>query len=147
MKYLKDEEKARDATMQIFEKLFTDLLRHNIRNFKPWLHTVTKNYCLLQLRGSRQTRLFEEEIQKELKTDVESGEFMYLHNENEKEIKLKKLDDAIASLSKEQKICIELFYLKGKCYDEVSEITGYKLKQVKSYIQNGKRNLKNMLQE
>lgn len=146
MKYLKDEEKSKDASMQIFENLFTDLLKYDIKNFKAWLHSVTKNYCLLQFRSDKHSRVFEEDLKKVAHDDVESEGFLYLHNENAKEDKLRKLEDALGSLSKEQKICIELFYLKEKCYDEVSEITGYNFKQVKSYIQNGKRNLKNILQ-
>ncbi len=146
MKYLKDEEKSKDASMQIFESLFTGLLKHDIKNFKAWLYSVTKNYCLLQFRSDKHRSVFEEDLKKVVHDDVESGGFLYLHNENAKENKLRKLEDAIESLSKEQKICIELFYLKEKCYDEVAEITGYTFKQVKSYIQNGKRNLKNILQ-
>jgi len=55
---------------------------------------------------------------------------------------LQQLPNAISNLNTEQRLCINLFYLKEKCYEEISMQTGYSLKQVKSYIQNGKRNLK-----
>lgn len=147
MKYYKDEEKSKDACSQIFENLFKDLKKHEIRNFKSWLHTVAKNHCLLQIRGSKPGKRFEEELIKEHKNNMESGNILYLNDESDKEIKLRVLEDAISTLSKEQKICIELFYLREKCYDEVSEITGYSFKKVKSHIQNGKRNLRNFLEK
>lgn len=145
MKYFKDEEKSKDATMQVFEKLFTYLEKHEISNFKPWLHTVSKNHCLLVLRGDKPRRDYETEIKKDYAGYMESGNILYLENENERETKLQQLEDAIKLLSKEQRICIELFYLKELCYNEVAEKTGFSLKKVKSYIQNGKRNLKTIL--
>ncbi len=145
IKYFKDEEKAKDASMQIFEKLFTDLKKHKVQNFKSWLYMVTKNHCLIQIRGEKHRAVYENEIKKDHNNYMEYGNYLYLDKEKEKEKSLNDLEDAVLILSEEQRICIELFYLKEKCYDEVSEITGYNLKQVKSYIQNGKRNLKNIL--
>lgn len=145
MKYLKDEKQAEDASMQIFEKFFTDLKKHKIQNFKSWLYSVTKNHCLISIRESKYRLSYEEEIKKDHKNNMESANYLYLDSEKETEKKLNDLEEAIQLLSEEQRICIELFYLKEKCYDEVAEITGYNYKQVKSYIQNGKRNLKNIL--
>ncbi len=145
MKYFMDEEQARDASMHIFEKLFTDLKKHEVQNFKSWLYTVAKNHCLIEIRGEKHKLVMEEEIKKDHKNYMESGNFMYLVNEKDNEKKLKDLEEAILLLSKEQRICIELFYFKEKCYDEIAGITGYNYKQVKSYIQNAKRNLKNIL--
>jgi len=145
MKYLKDEDKSRDAVMQIFEKLFDDLLKHDVENFKAWLHTVTKNHCLLQIRSEKTHKKYEAEIKKDHADVMESADNLYLDIENDKEIKLKYLEEAINDLGEEQQKCIDLFYLHEKCYNEVAEITGYSMKQVKSYIQNGKRNLKNYI--
>jgi len=147
MKYFKDEEKSKDASMQIFEKLFSDLKKHKVQNFKSWLYTVTKNHCLIQIRGEKKETTYEDDLKKDHKNYMESGNYLYLDNENDKEKSIDKLEDAILLLSEEQRICIELFYLKEKCYEEVSEETGYNFKQVKSYIQNGKRNLKKILTE
>ena len=61
------------------------------------------------------------------------------------EAQLQQLELALSELKPEQSTCIELFYIKEKCYQDISDQTGYSLKQVKSYIQNGKRNLKNIL--
>ena len=52
---------------------------------------------------------------------------------------------SVNQLNKEQGECVKLFYLEGKSYQEVAELTSYSIKKVKSYIQNGKRNLKNIL--
>ena len=143
MKYLKDEEQAKDTAMQVFEELFVKLKKHEIHNFKPWLHSVAKNHCLSLLRKKRQVA-FSEELLPEFPDPVESGAFLHLIDEKER--MLTKLEDAILLLSKEQRTCIELFYLKKMCYQEVSAKTGYSAKQVKSYLQNGKRNLRLILE-
>jgi RNA polymerase sigma factor (sigma-70 family) len=143
MNYLDDEEKARDAAMQVFENLFTVLARHEIRNFKSWLHVVTKNHCLMQLREQKQQQIIPEEWEKVYPVNMESPSF--LNPVDDKEESLLDLEKAILMLSKEQRICIELFYLKKKSYLEIVEITGDSYRQVKSNIQNGKRNLKILL--
>lgn len=145
MKYLKDEDDSRDAVMSVFEKLFDLLLKHNVDNFKSWLYSVLKNHCLLEMRKSGTVRRHFNENQ--ISEDVmENRAFMYPDKDEILENELQNLEKAIPKLSDEQRTCIELFYLKDKSYQEVSQITGYDMKKVKSYIQNGKRNLKIMLE-
>jgi RNA polymerase sigma-70 factor (ECF subfamily) len=148
VKYLKDEDAAHDATMNIFEKLFIDLQKHQITNFKSWLHTVCKNHCLILLRKPN--------VLVSINEDEEENEnlFMQLSNilnheddKQEKEEKLQAVENAILGLKDKQKQCIELFYLKQKSYVEIAAITGYSENEVKSYIQNGKRNLKIILEQ
>lgn len=141
MKYLKDEESAKDMSMLIFEKLINELGKHEIRNFKSWLHSVTRNSCLMKIRSEKDTIT----VEKSIREFVDYDQDQHLTDREDKELNLQKLDDAILSLKKEQRICIELFYLKERSYEEVADETGYELKQVKSYIQNGKRNLKIIL--
>ena len=139
MKYLKNEDESRDAVMNIFEKLLTDLKRHKIENFKSWLHSVSRNHCLMYLRANKRFDLKYEE------TETEFMEMHYtLHHTEDKlpEESFSKLDDCIEKLADEQKQCVHLFYIEEKCYKEVAEQTGYDMNKVKSYIQNGKRNLK-----
>ena len=145
MKYVKNEELAKDMTMQIFESLFDKLKRHEIRNFKPWLHTVTKNHCLIQLRNRKELSLLNENRINEIPDTVESEHLLHLSDEKERQ--LSNLEDAILQLSKEQRLCIELFYLKKMRYQEVSQETGFTYMQVKSHIQNGKRNLRIILDQ
>lgn len=148
VKYLKDEDAAHDATMNIFEKLFIDLQKHQITNFKSWLHTVCKNHCLILLRKPN--------VLVSINEDEEENEnlFMQLSNilnhdddKQEREEKLQAVENAILGLKDKQKQCIELFYLKQKSYVEIAAITGYSENEVKSYIQNGKRNLKIILEQ
>jgi RNA polymerase sigma-70 factor (ECF subfamily) len=76
---------------------------------------------------------------------MENDEGMHLNQEDEKERMLKALENGVQLLNDHQRKCIELFYLKEKSYQEVAEQTGFSLNEVKSHIQNGKRNLKNYL--
>ena len=138
LKYLKDKQLAEDAVMNIFEKLIEDLKKHEIHNFKSWLFTYSRNFCLMQLR-KKSKEISIDEVQNYHDSLMESQQD--LHPIDEKENQLQNLEKALNELKKEQKECVELFYLKEKTYIEVAEETGYELKKVKSYIQNGKRNL------
>lgn len=144
LKYLKNPEESRDASMNIFEKLMQDLLKHEVANFKAWLHTVARNHCLMQLRKKDQP-LDIDEMEETLRLPVE---YQYTAHLEEVPGEMEKnLTEGLNHLNEEQKICIELFYLQDKCYQEISTITGFSMNQVKSYIQNGKRNLKIFLTE
>ena len=135
--YIKDQEVCKDATLIIFEKLFTDLKKYEVSNFSSWLHTVTRNHCFAYMKTSNRIVTVDESYLTNQKQDDEtdiSDELILNH--------LDYLDSALATLNEEQKNCIKLFYLEEKSYSEITNITGYTLNQVKSYIQNGKRNLK-----
>ncbi|MBX9850156.1 MAG: sigma-70 family RNA polymerase sigma factor [Cytophagaceae bacterium] len=141
MKYLKNPEESRDAVMNIFEKLLEDLKKHEIGNFKGWLHTVARNHCLMFIRANKN---FQKESEESLDQVMELSYSMH-HYENETDMSIHNLDDCIKKLADEQKRCVELFYFEDKCYKEIAELTRYTLNEVKSFIQNGKRNLKNCL--
>lgn len=141
-KYLKDEEESKDAVMHIFEKITRDLLHQHVTNWKSWIHVVAKNYCLMQLRSKK---YHIEQSMVVLKDDEEDMEFAsdeHHNGINDKELTLQAMEKCIHQLPEEQKICIDLFYLKQRSYKEIVDITGYDASKVKSYIQNGKRNLK-----
>ena len=142
MKYLKNEERCHDAVMQIFEKLFTDFHKHKIEKFKPWLHTVTRNHCLILLRKDQSILQKEKKFQIEQDLFMETEDNLHLDNTNDKDKQLNCLKQAISDLNQEQKVCIEMFYLQEKSYKEIADETGFPEKKVKSFIQNGKRNLK-----
>ena len=147
LKYLKDEDEAKDAVMQVFEKLLTDLLKFNIDYFKSWLYTFSKNHCLMIIR-TKQSKL-KKEIDMQIHADyfMETESTLHPYKEVEKELQYNLLEKAIDELSADQKKCIELFYLKEKSYNEIVELTGYSINEVKSFIQNGKRNLKIKLEK
>ena len=137
LKYLKDRDEAKDAMMQLFEKLVATLLTHDVENFKSWLYVTARNHCLMQLRA-RKGR-YQQEFSPEL---VENQFLLHLDGEPEMEQNLSKLEKCIDQLANDQQQCVRLFYLQEKCYKEIAGLTGFDLSKVKSYIQNGKRNLK-----
>ncbi len=137
LKYLPDSETARDAVMNIFEELVQKLPNHEVDNFRGWLYTVAKNHCLMQIRSRKNIKITE------LTTVVvQSEENLHLNGELEKEEHFQKMESCLRTLPAEQKQCVELFYLQGKSYNEIVEATGFDWKQVRSFIQNGRRNLK-----
>ena len=133
MKFMKNKFDAEDITMSVFEALPDKIVKHDIRNFKPWLYQVTKNQCLMILR--KKGRLTTE-VSKHLQSEDQ------LQNKIVKENQLNILETEIENLNDEQSSCIKLFYLEQKSYQEISNILNMDIKKVKSSIQNGKRNLK-----
>jgi len=142
MKYLKDEDKAKDAVMQIFEDMLSHLKKHKVEYFKGWLHTVTRNHCLIILRKENKHPVISQHLPENEEGAVDLADILHPNDDIDNESLLQVMEQGLQHLKKEQKLCVELFYLKDKSYVEVAEITGYELNQVKSYIQNGKRNLK-----
>ncbi len=137
LKYLKESEPAKDAVMQIFEELVVKLRKHDVENFKGWLHQVAKNYCLMQLRSPKNLRTVEISA-----SFMQNEENVHLNGVLEKEENLQKMEHCLKTLPGEQRTVIQLFYLDGKCYNEITELTGFDWKKVRSFIQNGRRNLK-----
>jgi len=143
LKYLKDRMTAEDMMMKVIEGLPEKIERTEITNFKSWLYSVSKNECLMLLRKkSAPTSELETSL---LFVADESENTLNLAQLNEE--KFLKLESAIEELKEEQKKCLTYFYLEKKSYDEVASITGFDLNQVKSFIQNGKRNLKLILEK
>ncbi len=136
LKYFKEPEEAKDAVINIFEELVTKLKKYDVANFKSWLYQLTKNHCLMKIRSGKS---------KPVVVDVDImhlGENNHLDNIAEKENQLNGMENCIEQLPAEQKLAIQLFYLQGKCYKEIAELTGMEINRVRSFIQNGRRNLK-----
>ena len=140
LKYLGNREDARDTVMQIFEKLISDLPGHEVRNFKNWLYVLTKNHCLMQIRSQKSAdgRMEGYKIEQEF---MESDREMHPIDREDHSVE-EALQRCIEQLKAEQKQCIELFYYQKLCYQEIAEKLEMTEKKVKSYLQNGKRNLK-----
>lgn len=140
MKYLQDPDDASDAVMGIYEKLSGDILRHQVRHFSSWLHTSTRNYCLMQLRSQKfrdkqhQMWLLEQEYFMETEP--------LMHPIDDSGLHTTRLLKCLEQLRNEQKACIEMFYYQNKCYQEIALTLHLDEKKVKSHLQNGKRNLK-----
>lgn len=137
LKYFRDEEKSRDAVMQIFEELIPKLRIHEISNFKSWLYTLARNHCLMAIRSSSKHDFVSVD-----EYFMETESVLHLNRDEIPEDRLILMEKCMETLSDEQRISVNLFYLEQKCYKEVSEQTGFDLNKVKSFIQNGKRNLK-----
>ena len=145
IKYFRDIETAKDATMSIFELSMRELKRHRIENFKSWLFTVSKNYCLQELRKTNSLFQKEELYKVFLSETMESD--LAMHPIDEKEKLITKMESLLPSIKNNQRICLKMFYLEGKSYADISQELNFSLKDIKSHIQNGKRNLKIKLEE
>ena len=135
MKYLKNEEEAKDAVQHVFLKAISELPKYKVEYLKSWLYMIARNHCLMKLRDNH---IITKEVGDWLKEEANSEDW----NGLDKEALLMYMEEAIQQLNTEQKTCVTLFYLHHKSYNEISAITGRSLMQVKSCIQNGKRNLK-----
>lgn len=137
LKYLKDEENAKDAVLNIYEELVIKLRKYPVKNFKAWLYQLAKNHCLMKLRSDK--KFSKAGIDVSLMQNEES---VHLNGVMEKEEQLNQMHYCLQQLIPEQKLVVELFYLENKCYNEITNITGIEWKHVRSFIQNGRRNLK-----
>lgn len=137
LKYVKEDQIAKDAVMAIFEELITKLKKHQVENFKAWLYTLSKNHCLMQLRSSKKMNTKELDPAR-----MQLTEELHLNGVFEKDDQLNQLQDCLETLSPEQKTTVNLFYLENKCYNEIVAITQMDWNKVRSLIQNGRRNLK-----
>lgn len=138
MKYLKNEEDAKDSVQQIFLKVIQELQKYKVEFFKSWLYMVAKNHCLMKIRD-KQGKMVSEVHENLIRTPAEEPD---MENFIQDDHTLTLMEEALNELNPEQKQCVTLFYLQKKTYQEVSQATGYNMLQVKSHIQNGKRNLK-----
>lgn len=138
MKYLKNEEEARDAVQQVFLKVLQELVKYKVAYFKSWLYMVAKNHCLMRLR-EKQGKVSAELTENHSRTAQEETDRAKLLQDDRT---LNLMEDALKELNAEQRECVTLFYLQKKSYQEICRETGYTMLQVKSHIQNGKRNLR-----
>jgi len=141
MKYLKDENEARDCVQQIFLKVLTEASKYKIDYFKSWLYMVAKNHCLMRLRNQQGKQV--REVTENVAVAQEQDRTELIQNETTYDL----LEEALNELNEEQRQCVILFYLKKNSYQQISDKTSYSLMQVKSYIQNGKRNLKLLIEK
>lgn len=142
MKYLKNEEEAKDAVQQVFLKAIHELHKYKVEYFKSWIYMIAKNHCLMKLRDKGR---FSGEINERIMATADSPEESNRHIE--KDNALSNLATALQQLNKEQQLCVTLFYLEKKSYQEITEQTEFDLMQVKSHIQNGKRNLRIIMEK
>jgi len=143
MKYLKNEDDAKDSVQQIFLKVIGELQKYKVEYFKSWLYMVAKNHCLMKLRG-RQSKMPVELTENMTAAQEETTDWQEMV---QNDWILETMETSLKELNPEQQHCVTLFYLEKKSYREISDITGFTSLQVKSYIQNGKRNLRILIEK
>jgi len=142
MKYLKNEELARDSVQQIFLKAITELQKYKVEYFKSWIYMVAKNHCLMQLRDKPGKNTIEVRDSMPAEASEPDKESLLL---NEKTYEY--MDEALNELNADQQLCVTLFYMEKKSYQQIADQTGYSMMQVKSHIQNGKRNMRLLIEK
>ena len=147
LKYFREREKSKDEVTRIFEKVLVEIDKHEIRNFKSWLYVVSKNHCLMELRKTKTVKTMLIPDENELSVFMENEPEMHPVDREPEEINEEALNDCIERLKEEQKKCIRLFYFENKSYREICSVLNLEEKKVKSFIQNGKRNLKICLEK
>ena len=135
---LKDKQKAEDVVQEIFEIVSKDLVKHDVKNFNSWIYSVTKFHCF-------KVKKVIEFVQSDIELGDEDDSDEILEFELQLQTRIKHLKKAMSLIKYEQKKCVELFYLKGYSYNEIADETEYTMNEVKSFIQNGKRNLKSLI--
>jgi RNA polymerase sigma-70 factor (ECF subfamily) len=138
LKYLNNVEMAQDAVMDVYALLSDKLVTYEIKSFNTWLYSVAKNHCFQIIRKEKQTSFINIDD-----VVVENDASFTLLDKQQSEEETEALNYCMATLSEEQRISIHYFFYEDKSYADIVELTAFSLGQVKSYIQNGKRNLKN----
>ncbi len=142
LNYLQDSDHCKDAVMEIFESLFHKLAVHQVSNFRNWLYSVTRNHCLMIIRKNGSAKRAHDQYRGENSEHEPANDLI---DEDELPFSKSLINSAVEKLSHEQGVCVRLMYIEDKSYHDISEITGYSMNEVKSHIQNGKRNLRNYL--
>lgn len=142
MKYLKNSEISKDVMMDIFEKFLKKPPVEDILSFKKWLYTVSKHHCLTYLRNTKRAENHEEEWKSFENNEDDFMEYGEERSHDSRENDIAQVREALKKLKEPQRICLQLFYMEGKSYKEIEDKTEYDLNQIKSYLQNGKRKLK-----
>lgn len=138
---LKNQQAAEDAVSDVFEIIAKDLKKTEVKNFSSWLYSVTR-FHTLKLKKKQRREVSKENV--EVEDNIDDA-ISVLEMELKLQSRLNLMKDSLGDIKEHQKNCIQLFYLEGLSYTEVSDKTGFSVKEVKSYIQNGKRNLKNII--
>lgn len=143
LKYLENEAGAEDAVMDIYQELSAKLLKHEVNNFRSWLYVLAKNHCLMKIRAQKK------EPKLDFNPDVmHSLEELHPMSENGAENpSIHYLKECVEELPDEQQNCIKWFYYEEKSYKDIADIEHIPLGKVRSYIQNGRRNLKNCVEQ
>jgi len=140
LKYFKNRPDADDAVSEIFALIDKKLKKHEVSNFKSWLYTVTRNYCIEVFRKKNRQR------DKLSAAENMYSETVFHPDDVQDEELLNVLGDCIEALPLRQKQTVDMFYYQKLSYREIATALGLSWDKVRSFMQNGRRNLKNCLE-
>lgn len=144
LKWLQDSGKAEDAVMSIYEELVRKLPQQQVESFRGWLFVVARNYCLMELRKQqrRPTDLYApEDMQRYDDGGTESPDAELPPDHS------KPLEKCMGELPDAQRKSVQWFYYEDKSYKDIADLMQEEVGKVRSFIQNGRRNLKICLEK
>ena len=141
LRYTPDVREAEDFTMEIYQKVSDKALTHQIKAFKSWVYVVSKHHCLEQIRKvtGRRIESFDPDFM-QLRAELHPMDDMT--DKLALEDKYDRMEYCLKQLNELQKKSIDLFYYQNKSYSEIAKIIEDEVSQVRSYLQNGRRNIK-----
>ncbi len=142
LKYFKNKQEAEDVVMEVYEVFIRKVKVHEVRNLKSWLYSLTKNQCLTHLRKNKS--LYEKKMHW---NSMHFSDYYHPKVDEIDESNLSKLSDCMDQLKMNQKSCIRMFYFEKKSYDEIASTLNLTWNNIRSNIQNGRRNLKNCIEK
>jgi RNA polymerase sigma-70 factor, ECF subfamily len=139
---LSDAAEADDVLQEVFIKVWDRAAQYVPALGTPatWLITITRNAALNRLRGRNRNIAAMERAAAEPShqtTDADSAFECVVSGET-----ILLVREALASLPDEQRIPLEMAYLRGLTYEEVAEALGHPLGSVKSRVRRGMARMK-----
>ncbi len=150
---LGDYDEADDCAQEVFIKVSRSLKGFRLEAaFSTWLHRITVNTCKNRL-NSLDYRLKSRKIRIDMERDMDQkSQPIEIEDKSQspaREVIRKELDRliqrAINSLPARQKLVIVLRDIEGRSYEEIGEITGFKLGTVKSKLSRAREQLRESL--
>lgn len=142
LKILKDSGLAEDAVMAIYEELTRKVREHEVESFRGWLYVLARNHCLMEWRKKHRRP-----------TDLHPPEDMSRYDAVEAafEVELPSagtpLEKCLDTLPDLQRQSVQWFYYEDKSYKDIADLLVEEVGKVRSYIQNGRRNLRICLEK
>jgi RNA polymerase sigma-70 factor (ECF subfamily) len=152
-RFLGNYEDADDCAQEVFLKVYRSLKKFRFEsNFTTWLYRVTVNTCKNKLNSLeyrfrfKKMRINNNKPTEDAPQTVEIGDESYSPDSSLKRKEISQLiQDAINKLPTSQKMVVVLRDMEGRSYEEIVEITGFKLGTVKSKLSRARQELRETL--
>lgn len=136
---VKDVEKAKDFTHDIFIRIFSRLEHFQERStFATWLYAISYNYCMDQIRLSN--RLATTSISNELDYEYTAGS----DNTEEVEYSLQQLSHAMKAIPPQEAMILKLKYQEGLGVHEIAQQLNIKESAVKMRLKRSRSKVKQL---